>query len=30
VLNGADIIRGHDVAETVQALKVLGAIRERA
>ena len=30
VLNGAAIIRAHDVAETVQALKVLGAIREHA
>jgi dihydropteroate synthase len=30
VLNGAAIIRAHDVAETVQALKVAGAIRERA
>jgi dihydropteroate synthase len=30
VLGGAAIIRAHDVAETVQALKVVGAIRERA
>jgi dihydropteroate synthase len=30
VLKGAAIIRAHDVAETVQALKVVGAIRERA
>ncbi len=30
VLAGAAIIRAHDVAETVQALKVVGAIRERA
>jgi dihydropteroate synthase len=30
VLTGAAIIRAHDVAETVQALKVVGAIRERA
>jgi dihydropteroate synthase len=30
VLEGAAIIRAHDVAETVQALKVVGAIRERA
>ncbi len=30
VLKGAAIIRVHDVAETVQALKVVGAIRERA
>jgi dihydropteroate synthase len=29
-LKGAAIIRAHDVAETVQALKVVGAIRERA
>jgi len=29
VLKGAAIIRAHDVAETVQALKVVGAIRER-
>jgi len=28
VLNGADIVRVHDVAETVEALKVLQAIRE--
>jgi dihydropteroate synthase len=27
VLNGADIVRAHDVAETVQALKVVAAIR---
>ncbi len=27
VLNGADIVRVHDVAETVEALKVLRAIR---
>ena len=27
VLNGADIVRVHDVAETVQALRVLAAIR---
>jgi dihydropteroate synthase len=30
VLAGAAIIRAHDVAETVQALKVVGAIREHA
>lgn len=30
VLNGATIIRAHDVAETVQALRVLTAIRARA
>jgi dihydropteroate synthase len=30
VLKGAAIIRAHDVAETVQALKVVGAIREHA
>jgi dihydropteroate synthase len=30
VLNGAAIIRAHDVAETVQALRVLGAIRTQA
>jgi dihydropteroate synthase len=30
VLNGAAIIRAHDVAETVQALKVAAAIREEA
>jgi dihydropteroate synthase len=30
VLNGAAIIRAHDVAETVQALKVLAAIRAHA
>jgi dihydropteroate synthase len=30
VLNGAAVIRAHDVAETVQALKVVGAIQERA
>jgi dihydropteroate synthase len=30
VLEGAAIVRAHDVAETVQALKVVGAIRERA
>jgi dihydropteroate synthase len=30
VIEGAAIIRAHDVAETVQALKVVGAIRERA
>ncbi len=29
-LKGAAIIRAHDVAETAQALKVVGAIRERA
>lgn len=29
VLNGADIVRVHDVAETVEALKVLKALRER-
>ncbi|MEW6413311.1 MAG: dihydropteroate synthase [Candidatus Zixiibacteriota bacterium] len=28
VMNGADIVRVHDVAETVEALKVLRAIRE--
>lgn len=28
VLNGADIVRVHDIAETVEALKVLQAIRE--
>jgi dihydropteroate synthase len=27
VLNGAAIVRAHDVAETVQALKVVTAIR---
>jgi dihydropteroate synthase len=30
VLNGAAIVRVHDVAETVQALKVVAAIREQA
>ena len=30
VLNGADIVRVHDVAQTVQALKVIQAIRESA
>jgi dihydropteroate synthase len=30
VLNGAAIIRAHDVAETVQALKVVAAIRKEA
>jgi len=30
VLNGAAIIRAHDVAETVQALRVLTAIEDRA
>ena len=30
VLNGAAIIRAHDVAETVQALRVLTAIKSRA
>jgi len=30
VLNGAAIIRAHDVAETVQALKVLAAVRTQA
>src|SRR5262245_5062161 len=30
VLNGAAIIRAHDVAETVQALRVLAAIRNEA
>jgi len=30
VLNGAAIIRVHDVAETVQALKVAAAIRGRS
>ena len=30
VLNGAAIIRAHDVAETVQAIKVVGAVREQA
>jgi dihydropteroate synthase len=30
VLKGAAVIRAHDVAETVQALKVVGAIREHA
>jgi dihydropteroate synthase len=30
VLNGAAIIRAHDVAETVQALKIAAAIREEA
>jgi dihydropteroate synthase len=30
VLNGAAIVRAHDVAETVQALKVVTAIREHA
>jgi dihydropteroate synthase len=29
-LNGAAIIRAHDVAETMQALKVMAAIRGRA
>jgi dihydropteroate synthase len=28
-LNGADIIRAHDVAETVQAMRVMAAIRSR-
>jgi dihydropteroate synthase len=30
VINGADIVRVHDVAETVEALKVIQAIRETA
>jgi dihydropteroate synthase len=30
VINGADIVRIHDVAETVEALKVIQAIRETA
>ena len=30
VINGADIVRVHDVAETVEALKVVQAIREKA
>ena len=30
VLNGAAIVRAHDVAETVQALKVVAAIRDHA
>jgi len=30
VLDGAAIIRAHDVAETVQALKVVAAIRTEA
>ncbi|MFQ6007871.1 MAG: dihydropteroate synthase [Candidatus Zixiibacteriota bacterium] len=30
VINGADIVRVHDVAQTVEALKVLQAIRETA
>ncbi len=30
VLNGADIVRVHDVAETVQALRVMQAIRAAA
>ncbi len=30
VLNGADMVRVHDVAETVEALKVIQAIRETA
>jgi dihydropteroate synthase len=30
VLSGAAIIRAHDVAETVQALKIVAAIRDRA
>ena len=29
VINGADIVRVHDVAETVEALKVVQAIREK-
>jgi dihydropteroate synthase len=29
VANGAAIIRAHDVAETVQALRVMGAIESR-
>jgi dihydropteroate synthase len=28
-LNGAAIIRAHDVAETVQALRVVAALQER-
>ncbi len=28
VINGADIVRAHDVAETVEALKVITAVRE--
>jgi dihydropteroate synthase len=30
VINGADIVRVHDIAETVEALKVVQAIREKA
>jgi dihydropteroate synthase len=30
VENGAAIIRAHDVAETVQAMRIMAAIRSRA
>ena len=29
VLKGADIIRVHDVSETVEALKIIRAVKER-